>query len=168
MTIEAEAGGALTKWSESTAVKSALAGASGGFVIDRIGEWGSPDGYLEVTVTVPEAGTYRLAVSYLFLASNFESTRRARITITYPAGASPAVDAAARRDVQSGHDLLRGAEYRRRAGERNEQDQIHASHRPFARDRQNSDQPALTGTPRPTRQFLSEDAARVAAAFVTW
>jgi hypothetical protein len=90
MTIEAEAGGALTKWSESTAVKSALAGASGGFVIDRIGEWGSPDGYLEVTVTVPEAGTYRLAVSYLFLASNFESTRRARITITYPAGASPA------------------------------------------------------------------------------
>jgi hypothetical protein len=88
--IEAEAGGSVTKWSESTAVKSSLATASGGFVIDRIGEWGRPDGYLEVTVTVPSAGTYQLAVSYLFLASNGDTTRRVRITITYPLGASPA------------------------------------------------------------------------------
>lgn len=62
-------------------VISTVSGASGGTVVDRIGEWGGRDGWVQFSVSVPTAGGYLVKVSYLFLQSSSDTTRKARITL---------------------------------------------------------------------------------------
>ena len=59
-------------------------------MIDRIGEWGNPNGFLEFTVTVPTPGAYRIAVSYLFLQTNTDASRQAQFTVNPQGPPSPA------------------------------------------------------------------------------
>lgn len=63
------------------AITSSVAGASGGSVVDRIGDWGVKNGWVDFTVTVPSAGAYTVTVYYMFLESSEDSTRKARINV---------------------------------------------------------------------------------------
>jgi hypothetical protein len=83
ITMEAESGGSKTSWG-GTATRSSLAGASGGVVIDRVGEhWSgsTTDGYVDFrNIVVTNGGSYTVTIYYVYLASGVDNPRRLTIT----------------------------------------------------------------------------------------
>jgi hypothetical protein len=83
ITMEAEAGGSKTSWG-GTAARSSLAGASGGVVIDRVGEhWSgsTTDGYVDFrNIVVTDGGSYTVTIYYVYLAAGVDNPRRLTIT----------------------------------------------------------------------------------------
>jgi hypothetical protein len=62
-------------------VTSQVAGASGGYVVDRIGNWGARNGSVDFTVTVPSAGAYTVTFYYMFLESSDDTSRKAQVSL---------------------------------------------------------------------------------------
>lgn len=91
VTIEAEAGGSATSWG-GTATRSTMSGASGGAVIDHLGEhWSgsTTDGFLDFrNITVTDGGSYRVTISYVNLAPGSDNPRRLTITTNGSGGQS--------------------------------------------------------------------------------
>ncbi len=82
VTIEAEAGGATTTPSESTRNVD-YAGASGGRIIQNIGDWGRPPGPGTLTfnqVAVPSTGAYTITIYYVH--PNNEPDRQAIVSVS--------------------------------------------------------------------------------------
>jgi hypothetical protein len=102
ITIEAEAGGSKTTWG-GTAIRSTMAGASGGAVIDRVGEsWSgsTTDGYVDFrNIVVTNGGSYTLTVYYVYLASGSSNPRR--LTVTTNGSGSQTVSFSPTSTVQS-------------------------------------------------------------------